>query len=425
MVQQRIDNHAVLSVDVGDQLLLLAADQQGDQLAEVSGEDGVQLSLLVDESKESVKQHVLVFVVELESFFLGLSRGVVLALVLVPGHADGGVRFLGLGLILGVLLVLIVFLVLGSHGFLFVRVGIGVLLLSSGRGLLLGGLLLGSLSLGFFLGFLGLVSLDLLDLRGLFLILLFSLGLLSVFLSGSLGLGVLFFLLFGRGFLLVGSSLGLFSGRSGGLLLLVLLLLLLSSSFSWLGSSLLGLGVDIVLLLLRVFLGLGSRLFRVFLLGFGFVLFIFVVAIFVFLLLIVSGSLLGVVLSLVVTLSGDGGGSGGRQVLDGGLEEPVEDLVDLAVENLSGEERIFVTAVVLVVLGHNGDVVNQRLQLLVIEVLDQFVVVGLELLQAVVVIEELLNGTVLTVEEVFNRRAALAAVVRPEVVAQEAAKVKH
>ena len=49
------------------------------------------------------------------------------------------------------------------------------------------------------------------------------------------------------------------------------------------------------------------------------------------------------------------------------------------------------SSVLLVLLWHHGDVVNKHFELIMIEVFDQLVVVVLELLQAVVVIQKLVN----------------------------------
>jgi len=51
----------------------------------------------------------------------------------------------------------------------------------------------------------------------------------------------------------------------------------------------------------------------------------------------------------------------------------------------------------------------------VIKILDQLVIVVFELLQAVIVIKKFVNCAVLVVEQVFNRWAALAPIVGPEV----------
>jgi len=77
-----------------------------------------------------------------------------------------------------------------------------------------------------------------------------------------------------------------------------------------------------------------------------------------------------------------------------------------------------VTSVVSGLLGrHHGDVVDQDGELVVVEVLDQLVVEVLELLQAVIIVEELVYRAVFVVEQVLNRCATLAAVVGPEVAA--------
>lgn len=47
---------------------------------------------------------------------------------------------------------------------------------------------------------------------------------------------------------------------------------------------------------------------------------------------------------------------------------------------------------------HNGDVVDQDFKLIVIKIFDQLVVVVFEFLQAVIVIEKLVNCAVLTVK---------------------------
>ena len=96
----------------------------------------------------------------------------------------------------------------------------------------------------------------------------------------------------------------------------------------------------------------------------------------------------------------------------------VQDLVDLAVEDLTGDERVLPASVVAVVLvRHHGDVVDQDLELVVVEVLDQLVVVVFEFLQAVIVVEELVDRAVLVVQQVLDRCRARASVVVPEVAA--------
>ena len=129
---------------------------------------------------------------------------------------------------------------------------------------------------------------------------------------------------------------------------------------------------------------------------------------------------------LVISLCDGGlGGLGACLRLDGGLrldldrgfEELVQDLVDLAVENLGGDERVLVASLLFVLLRHDGDVVNKDLELVVVEVLDQLVVVVFELLQTVVVIKQFVHGAVLAAQKVLHRCAARAPVVRPEVAA--------
>lgn len=60
-----------------------------------------------------------------------------------------------------------------------------------------------------------------------------------------------------------------------------------------------------------------------------------------------------------------------------------------------------------------------------IEVFDQLVVVVLELLQAVVVIQKLVNWAVLAAQEILDGCTALTSVVSPEVAAQKASKIQH
>ena len=47
---------------------------------------------------------------------------------------------------------------------------------------------------------------------------------------------------------------------------------------------------------------------------------------------------------------------------------------------------------------HDGDVVDEDLQFVVVEILDEFVVEVLELLKAVIVIKELVDGAIFVVE---------------------------
>jgi len=92
-------------------------------------------------------------------------------------------------------------------------------------------------------------------------------------------------------------------------------------------------------------------------------------------------------------------------VLDRCLKEFVENLVDLAVEDLSGDEWILVSSIVAVFLGwHDGDIINQDLKLIVVEILNKLVIEVLELLQAVIIIEELVDRAVFAVKQVFNAR---------------------
>jgi len=104
--------------------------------------------------------------------------------------------------------------------------------------------------------------------------------------------------------------------------------------------------------------------------------------------------------------------------LNGSFEELVQDLVDLAVEDLTSDEWILATSIMAIVLvRHNGDVVDQHFELIVVEVLDEFIVVVFELLQAVVIVEKLVNCAFFVVQEILNRRTACASVVGPEVAA--------
>lgn len=104
--------------------------------------------------------------------------------------------------------------------------------------------------------------------------------------------------------------------------------------------------------------------------------------------------------------------------LDWRLEELVQDLVDLAVEDLAGDERVLATSVVAIVLvRHHGDVVDEDLELVVVEVFDELVIVVFELLQAVIVVEQFVDRAVLVVQQVLDRRGAGAPVVGPEVAA--------
>lgn len=77
--------------------------------------------------------------------------------------------------------------------------------------------------------------------------------------------------------------------------------------------------------------------------------------------------------------------------LDRGLEELVQDLVDLTIEDFTCNKWILVPSVLLVLLWHDSDVVDKNFELIVIEVFDELVVVVLELLKAVIVIEKLVN----------------------------------
>ena len=60
-----------------------------------------------------------------------------------------------------------------------------------------------------------------------------------------------------------------------------------------------------------------------------------------------------------------------------------------------------------------------------IEVFDQLIVVVLELLQAVVVIQKLVNWAVFAAQKILNGCTALTSVVSPEVAAQKASKIQH
>ena len=58
-----------------------------------------------------------------------------------------------------------------------------------------------------------------------------------------------------------------------------------------------------------------------------------------------------------------------------------------------------------------------------IEKFDELLVEILEFLQAVIVIKQFFNGTVLAIEQVFNRSTALASVTSPEIGAEETPEV--
>jgi hypothetical protein len=117
-----------------------------------------------------------------------------------------------------------------------------------------------------------------------------------------------------------------------------------------------------------------------------------------------SDIILIVLLLLVIVVLVDGVGDlwswGGWEWLDldWSLEELVQDLIDLTVEDLTGNEGVLVTPILLVLLWHHGDVVNKNFQLVVIEILDEFIVVVFELLKAVVIVKQLVNGAILVAQ---------------------------
>ena len=115
----RIHQLRVFLEDVGHELLLLAADEQGHELAEVAGEDGVEAVLLrlarldFDEGEEALEQHVaahLFFVLGLG----GLRRSNATCLGRLGVQA--GDRNLGLDLLRLLLVVTVVLLVVGGRG---------------------------------------------------------------------------------------------------------------------------------------------------------------------------------------------------------------------------------------------------------------------------------------------------------------------
>jgi len=60
-----------------------------------------------------------------------------------------------------------------------------------------------------------------------------------------------------------------------------------------------------------------------------------------------------------------------------------------------------------------------------IEILDQFIIEILKLLQAIVVLQELFNRAVFLVQDVLNRSATLVAVAAPESAIQKSSKAQH
>jgi hypothetical protein len=74
VVNQAVHNVRLLFEDVGDQVLLLAVDQERHELGEVSSQHGVQRDLsLSDESEEAFQKHELAEAFLLLFFFwLGL-----------------------------------------------------------------------------------------------------------------------------------------------------------------------------------------------------------------------------------------------------------------------------------------------------------------------------------------------------------------
>jgi len=83
-----------------------------------------------------------------------------------------------------------------------------------------------------------------------------------------------------------------------------------------------------------------------------------------------------------------------------------------------------VASIVAVLLGgHDGDVVDERLQIVMIEILDQLLVEVFQLLQAVVVVKQLFDRAVLGIEQVLDGGAALASIAGPEIGTQEPTKV--
>ena len=77
MLQKVLNDGGFLGKDEWEQLLLLSADQEGDELAEVTGEDWVEVLItrLLDELEQSLEEQVFVilFFVILHLFFLGIS----------------------------------------------------------------------------------------------------------------------------------------------------------------------------------------------------------------------------------------------------------------------------------------------------------------------------------------------------------------
>ena len=56
------------------------------------------------------------------------------------------------------------------------------------------------------------------------------------------------------------------------------------------------------------------------------------------------------------------------------------------------------TSVLFVLLWHHGDVVDENLQFVMIEILNEFIIVVFKFLKAVIVIEQLVNGAVFATE---------------------------
>ena len=93
-------------------------------------------------------------------------------------------------------------------------------------------------------------------------------------------------------------------------------------------------------------------------------------------------------------------------------------MIDLAVEYLTCNEWVFVSSVVSILSKrHDSDIIDQLLESIVLKVLDQLFVVIFKFLNAVIIVEKLVDRTVLTIQQILNRGTALAPVVGPKVAA--------
>jgi hypothetical protein len=113
-----------------------------------------------------------------------------------------------------------------------------------------------------------------------------------------------------------------------------------------------------------------------------------------------------------------------RSSFDWHFEELIEDLVDLAVENLTGDVRIFsTTGIASILFGHDGNIVDESLKLVMIEEFNELLIEILELLKTIIVIKKLVDRTVLAVEKVLDRLRGLTSVVIPEIGCKESTEV--